>query len=401
MADTNYQMLPGRKWLEAIPAPTLTASPAPGLAIASATVAVGFLLFTGCSTTSSTASNQGKGMSASATPCMAVLYKFTAPDVPALGPAEEPVKPRKGPETPQPAGLPGNGLAEHPMLYIGEGYNKMFLINNGKIIWTYQTDGGNEYDDVWMLSNGNILFSRMQYVAEVTPQKKVVWRYDAPTNTEIHCCQPIGMDKVLFIENGLPPVLKMMNIQTGKVLVRHELPFLLPPNRKNVHPEFRRVRYTAQGTYLCPFLNMHEVIEYDKNFHEVWSFGTNDVPAGMKFSPWTAVRLKNGDTLITDESGDATLEVNHDRKIVWMLKNDDLPEAWQFRSAPQSSTRLANGDTILCSRGRRDEGPQLVEVTPDKKVVWVLEDWKDLGPATAVQILDDPGYPEIPGQSEH
>jgi len=40
-------------------------------------------------------------------------------------------------------------------------------------------------------------------------------------------------------------------------------------------------------------------------------------------------------------------------------------------------------------------------VTPDKKVVWVLQDWKDINGASAVQILDDPGIPEIPGQSEH
>jgi hypothetical protein len=357
----------------------------------------GVMPFTGCST--ATSKNSPVAKAPPATPCMDVLGRFTAPEVPALGPAEAEVKPRPG--APQPEGLPGKGLAQHPMLYIGEGYNKMFLVNGGKVIWTYQTGGGNEYDDVWMLSNGNILFSRMQYLAEITPAKQVVWRYDAPTNTEIHCCQPIGMDKVLFIENGLPPVLKVMNIKTGKTVVQHDLPFIQPPNRKNVHPEFRRVRYTAQGTYLCPFLNLHEVIEYDKHFHEVWSFGTNDVPAGMKFSPWAAIRLKNGNTLISDESGDATLEVNHDKKIVWMLKNDDLPEACRFHSAPQTCTRLANGDTILCSRGRHDEGPQLVEVTPDKKVVWVLEDWKDLGPATAVQILDDPGVPEIPGESEH
>jgi hypothetical protein len=40
-------------------------------------------------------------------------------------------------------------------------------------------------------------------------------------------------------------------------------------------------------------------------------------------------------------------------------------------------------------------------VTRDKKVVWVLQDWEHLGPATAVQILDDPGIPEKPGDSEH
>jgi hypothetical protein len=34
-------------------------------------------------------------------------------------------------------------------------------------------------------------------------------------------------------------------------------------------------------------------------------------------------------------------------------------------------------------------------------VVWVLQDWKSIGDATAVQLLDDPGIPEIPGQSEH
>ena len=64
------------------------------------------------------------------------------------------------------------------MLYVGENYNKMFLVNDGKVIWTYSTGTGHEYDDVWMLSNGNILFTRMEYVAEITPDKKVVWRYD-------------------------------------------------------------------------------------------------------------------------------------------------------------------------------------------------------------------------------
>jgi hypothetical protein len=68
-----------------------------------------------------------------------------------------------------------------------------------------------------MLSNGNILFSRMQYVAEVTPAKQVVWRYDAPDGTETHTCQPIGLDKVLFVQNGLPPKLMVVNTKTKAV----------------------------------------------------------------------------------------------------------------------------------------------------------------------------------------
>jgi hypothetical protein len=318
------------------------------------------------------------------TPLMGQLGRFTAADVPALGPAEAAV-PALVWNKPIPAGLPGNGLAQHPMLYIGEGYNKMFLVNNGKIIWTYSTGGGNEYDDVWMLSNGNILFTRMQYIAEITPEKQVVWRYDAPQGTEIHACQPIGLDKVLFAQNGTPPKLIVMNIKTKTAEVQHDLPY---DPKSGVHGQFRRIRYTAQGTYLVPFLSMNQVVEYDKDFNEIWKYQVK--------SPWAAIRLKNGNTLVTDENDISTREVNPKKEIVWELKPADLPAGQRFINT-QSCTRLANGNTIICSRGDGGKGPQLVEVTPDKKVVWILNDWANLGPATAVQILDDPGIPENPG----
>jgi hypothetical protein len=328
----------------------------------------------------------------SATPLMNLMDQFTAPDVPAVGPDEIAVNPRKPSTRPDPSGLPGNGLAQHAMLYVGEGYNKMFLVNGGKIIWTYSTGPGNEYDDVWMLSNGNILFTRMQYIAEITPEKKIVWRYDASKGTEIHACQPIGLDKVLLIANGLPPKLMVINIKTNAVEVSHDLDFLQPPDPKKVHPQFRRIRYTAQGTYLVPYLNMGKVVEYDKDFNGIWSYAIK--------SPWAAIRLKNGNTLITDESDKLTIEVSPKGETVWQLKPGDLPVEYRFIGT-QTCTRLASGNTIICSRGGNGAGPQLVEVTPDKKVVWVLHDFADLGPATAVQILDDPGIPENPGESEH
>jgi hypothetical protein len=336
----------------------------------------------------------------SATPCMAQLDRFTAPDVPAMGPAETASPLTTWTNAPTPAGLPGKGLAQHPMLYVGENYTKMFLVNDGKVLWTYQTGKGWEYDDVWMLSNGNILFTRMQYVAEITPDKKVVWRYDCTdtingfgtNHTEVHTCQPIGSDKVMFVMNGLPAKLMVVNIKTGAVEVEHELPFAAPP-KANIHGQFRRARYTAQGTYLVSFLTMNQIVEYDKNFKEVWSYKIK--------TPWAAIRLKNGNTLITDESENLTREVNPKGETVWEFKNTDLPAEYRFNQAPQSATRLANANTIFCSRGGGGKGPQLVEVTPDKKVVWVLQDWKDLGDATAVQILDDPGIPENPGESEH
>ena len=362
-----------------------------------AAVAASLALLAGCSTTSSCDTSCDVPVAKKAGPCMEALHLFTAANVPALGSAEIEVPPGRWTtnSTPPPPDLPGKGMGQHPMLYAGEGYNKMFLVNDGKVIWTYSTGKGYEYDDFWMLSNGNILFSRMQYLAEVTPDKKVVWRYDCPTNTEVHCCQPIGLDKVLFIQNGLPPRLMVVNIKTGQVEVDHALPAKSLDDQKTVHPQFRRVRYTADGHYLVPMLGMGTngmVVEYDKDFKEVWSYKIH--------TPWAAVRLKNGNTLITDESDKLTREVNSKGETVWEITAEDLPEQYRFVNAPQTCTRIANGDTILCSRGGSGKGPQLIEVSRDKKVVWVLQDWSVLGPATAVQILDDPGIPENPGESE-
>jgi len=84
---------------------------------------------------------------------------------------------------------------------------------------------------------------------------------------------------------------------------------------------------------------------------------------GVK-SPWAAIRLKNGNTLITDEQDILTREVNPNKETVWELRPSDLPEGYRYINT-QSVTRLANGNTIICSRGGDGKGSQPVEVTPD------------------------------------
>jgi hypothetical protein len=324
------------------------------------------------------------------TPALAALDQFTQPGVPAFGPNEVASDPPNWTVLPAlaQAKLPGNGAAQHPMLYIGEGCNTMFLVRDGRIIWTYSTGKGWEFDDIWLLSNGNIVFSRMSYAEEVTPQKRVVWHFDASKGTEIHTVQPIGLDKVLLVENGLPPKLIVLNTTNGLVEVEHDLPAPSLTDRGTVHGQFRRMRMTAKGTFLAPFLEMGKVVEYDRNFNEIWSYAIR--------SPWAAIRLHNGNTLITDEKDELTREVNPKGETVWEFKLSELPPGIVFHGS-QSCVRLANGNTVLCSRGDSGKGCQLVEITPDKKVVWAMYDWNDFGPATAVQVLDDPGIPENPG----
>jgi hypothetical protein len=327
-------------------------------------------------------------------PLLSILNRFTGPDVPAQGPSESAPIPRSWPEPATLVERPGRGIAQHSMLYAGEGYNTLFLVNGGKVTWSYSTGRGGEIDDVWMLTNGHVLFARMSYVEEITPQKQVVWHYDPPAGTEVHSCQPIGLDKVLLVQNGLPPKLMIINKKTKAVELEHALPAESLTEQKTVHPQFRRVRMTAKGTFLLPFLRMNKVVEFDKDFNAIWTY---EIP-----TPWSAVRLKNGNTLIDDEHDRLVREVNPKGETVWEFKQSDLPVDIQFHNI-QTADRLANGHTVIFSStggSKAEDRPgiiQVVEVTPDKKVVWVLQDWKNLGPATTAQFLDEPGTPEKPG----
>jgi len=328
-------------------------------------------------------------------PLLKVLDQFTAADVPTSGLAEAAPTTRSWPDPTSPPDVPGKGLAQHPMLYAGEGYNTLFLVNDGKVVWTYSSGRGGEIDDIWLMTNGHILYARQNFLEEVTPQKKVVWHYDAPMGTEIHTCQPIGLQKVLFVQNGLPPKAILINKSTCAIEMEHALPAPSETEPKTVHAQFRRFRQTREGTYLAAHLNMNKVVEYDRDFKEIWSY---EIP-----SPWSAVRLHNGNTLINDEKDRLVREVNPGGKTVWEFKQSELGPGLVQRNN-QTADRLANGNTIICSSAGGTKGAertkvvQVVEVTPDKKVVWVLQDWKNLGPATTVQLLDEPGVPENPGE---
>jgi outer membrane protein assembly factor BamB len=121
-----------------------------------------------------------------------------------------------------------------------------------------------------MLSNGNILFAHQFGLTEIAPDKSVVWNYVPPAGHEVHTAVPIGMDRVLYIENGDPnALLRVVNIRTGAVEKEFPLPVKHPVQ---VHPQFRHVRLTPQGTLLVAHMDLGKVVEYDADGKELWSF---------------------------------------------------------------------------------------------------------------------------------
>jgi hypothetical protein len=188
-----------------------------------------------------------------------------------------------------------------------------------------------------------------------------------------------------------------MDTTTNRTTFEMPVPAESMTDPKKVHAQFRRLRVTAAGTYLLSFLKLGRVGEFDAKGNEIWSYA---IP-----TPWAAIRLKNGNTLITSEGEKLIREVNPKKETVWEIKQTDLPEEVRI-SHIQSAERLANGNTVIFGAGgaktpeERSKLIQCVEVTPDKKVVWALQDWKNLGAGTSAQFLDQPGIPEIPGSLE-
>jgi hypothetical protein len=304
-----------------------------------------------------------------------------------------------------PAVLPGKGLGQHDFLYTGEwDYRNtnqtMFVVRDGKVVWTYSIPIKDahgtleELGDATMLSNGNIVFCRKIGASEITPDKKIIWNMDAPKDTEIHSIQPIGLDRVLIAQNGHPGKLMLINIKTGATEKEYTFPDSNPGAKP--HLQFRRVHETKDGTFLAAHLRDNKVVEYDADFKEIWSFPAN--------GPWSATRLKNGNTLIASYHN-TVLEVNKQGEVVWQITQKDIPEYKCFIF--QEVNRLDNGNTVICNWCPADlKDPklwpgsvQVLEVTPEKKVVWALSEWKnpDLGPASSIQLLEEPGTPENPG----
>jgi len=289
--------------------------------------------------------------------------------------------------------LPGRGLAQHPFLYCGEWQNRgdsqqtMYIVRDGQVAWSYSISGREELGDCTMLSNGNIVFSRRLGASEVTPDKKIVWNYEAPAGTEVHTAWPIGTDRVLLMQNGDPARLLIVNKITGKI----EKNLILDPrDPKNPHGQFRHVRMTSAGTFLVAHMDLGRVVEYGPDGTEIWSVAAP--------SAWAAVRLKNGHTLISGNQNGYVREVGPDGRTVWEIDKNDLPGIPLY--TVQEVSRLANGNTLINNwpgslpMAEWPNVVQLIEVTRDKKVVWALRDWKTLGPATSTQLLDEPGVLE-------
>jgi outer membrane protein assembly factor BamB len=267
--------------------------------------------------------------------------------------------------------------------------------DTGKVYWQYENRA--EAHDLHLLPNGNILLpvSRTR-ILEVTPEKKIVWSYDAKPRegysgrVEVHAFEPLPDGRVMVAESGNKRIVEVD--REGKIAFQMDLTVENP----HPHRDTRMARRLDHGGYLVCHEADGKIREYDRSGKVLWVYeldlggrprSDGHGPEGHGMEVYGAVRLKNGNTLIGGGNNNRVLEVNTAGKTVWSIDQKELPGitlAWVT-----TVTALPNGNVIVGNCHAGPGQPQIFEVSRDKLVLWKFMDFKTFGNGLAAsQVLD-------------
>ncbi len=265
----------------------------------------------------------------------------------------------------------------------------------GQVEWEVECKHNSH--DIALLPSGNLLLhTGHTTIVEMTPEKKIVWQYEAKPKPsyagriEIHAFQRLADGLTMVAESGNRRIVEVD--QSGKIVKE----IALHVDHPDPHRDTRMVRKLASGNYLVCHEGDGVVREYDGEGKVVWSYkldlagrpaAPGHGPEGHGTAVFGALRLSSGNTLIACGNGNRVIEVTPEGKTVWSLEQDDLPGiqlAWLT-----SLQVLKSGNIIVGNCHAGEANPQLIEVTRDKQVVWTFRDFKNFGNSLAVsQVLD-------------
>jgi hypothetical protein len=266
----------------------------------------------------------------------------------------------------------------HSFLSLG---TETFLLSaEGKVEWSYPLSTR----DGWVLPDGNLLLivsKGDKYpgggVISITREGKVLFEYKG-TQSEVNTAEKLANGNILLTEAGPRP--RLLEIEPGGKIA---LEFPFDCQTTNFHMQSRMARKLPNGNYLVPQLLDKVVREYTREGKVAWEVKT-------PHWPFTAIRLPDGHTLINCTQGNICLEVDGSGKIVWQLSNNDLPEA--LINDACGAQRLPDGNTVITSYANGKGRTKLIEVTPQKRIVWTYTDTREHG-IHHFQILDTNGKP--------
>jgi hypothetical protein len=200
----------------------------------------------------------------------------------------------------------------------------------------------------------------------------------------------------MIAESGIGRIIEVEH--DGRLV--HE--FKLKLDHPSLHSDTRLARKLENGHYLVSQEMDGAVKEYDADGKLVWEyqiplFGKEPAPGhgpeAYGNHTFSALRLANGNTLIATGNGHSLLEVTPEKKIVWSVTQDELPGiqlAWVT-----TIQLLPNGNIVFGNCHATEKNPQIIEIDRDKHVVWTFKDFKTFGNALSnSEILPEGSGPK-------
>lgn len=248
--------------------------------------------------------------------------------------------------------------------------------------------------DIHQLNKNKFLTHQKTKVMEIDmSKKKIVWQFDCKKlypklKIEVHSFLPNDDGTVTVAVSGAGEIITIN--REGEVLSK----FSMKLNRPHPHKDTRLIRSTPNGNILASHEGDGFVREYTKSGELVWEY---QVPMFGKESKrghgvdafgnsvFSSVRLKNGNTVICTGNGHSVIEVNPEKKIVWSLHQNDL-EGIQLAWVTTIEV-LDNGNFLIGNCHAGEANPQLIEVSRDKKVVWQYKNFETFGNALSNSMV--------------
>ena len=257
---------------------------------------------------------------------------------------------------------------------------KICRYEKGKVVWEHPAPLSN---DLWVLDNGNVLFTTGDGVLELNEKGDTVFSYSSAS--KIFACQRLKSGNTFIGECSSGRLIEVnpkgKTVKSLKIVMRGD---------EMGDGYIRNARSLGDGHYLVAHYSGKEAVEYNTRGDIVWQV---DVPGGAH----SVARMPNGHTLVSSADKDRNpklVEFDSDGNELWSFSNADVEGSpLKFLSGFQY---LPDDDSFVITNWQghnvSQKGPVILWVGRDKTIRGVVESIPGIETVSSVFI---PGVDRI------